>query len=127
MIDDQRAPSFAPYAEDPSRHYEAAFHEIEHVAVSAPGQGKENVMDRTLRRFRVVLVTGLVTLSLTAFAGGVSAASGPTPNGYVGACNMLSDATMATIPMVRNNPGGDIFAGNGNVGMWHAVDVSGCS
>jgi len=84
-------------------------------------------MDRTLRRFRGVLVAGLVTLSLTAFAGSVSAAPGPTPTGYTGACNMMNDATMATIPMVRNNPDGDIFAGNGNLGMWRAVDVSGCS
>ena len=82
-------------------------------------------MDRAFRRFRVVLVTGLVTLSLTAFAGSVSAAPGPTPNGFTGACNMLNDATMATIPMVRNNPDGDIFAGNGNAGMWRAVAESG--
>ena len=38
---------------------------------------------------------------------------------------MLNDATMATIPMVRNNPDGDIFAGNGNAGMWRAVAKSG--
>jgi hypothetical protein len=113
--------------ENPARQYEEAIHVIEHVAVSAPVQERNDVMDRTLRRFRVVLVTGLVMLSLTAFAGSASAASGPTPNGYVGACNMLNDATMATIPMVRNNPDRDIFAGNGNAGMWHALDVSGCS
>jgi hypothetical protein len=44
----------------------------------------------------------------------------------VGACNMLHDASMTTIPMVRNNPDGSIFLGNGNDGMWHALDVSGC-
>mgnify|MGYP001592701363 CR=1 FL=1 len=82
-------------------------------------------MDRTLRRFRGVLVAGLVTLSLTAFAGSVSAAPGPTPNGFTGACNMLqawgvgAQGGMANAMSV-NNP-------NGNDGMWRAVDVSGCS
>ena len=84
-------------------------------------------MAHTSRRFRLTSVAGLIVLSLSAFAGSVSAAPGPTPTGYTGACNMMNDATMATIPMVRNNPDGDIFAGNGNLGMWRAVDVSGCS
>ena len=82
-------------------------------------------MDRAFRRFRVVLVTGLVTLSLAAFAGSVSAAPGPTPAGLTGACNMLhawgvgARGGMANAMSV-NNP-------NGNLGMWRAVDVSGCS
>jgi hypothetical protein len=84
-------------------------------------------MAHTSRRFRLTSAAGLIVLSLSAFAGTVSAAPGPTPTGYTGACNMMNDATMATIPMVRNNPDGDIFAGNGNLGMWRAVDVSGCS
>lgn len=81
-------------------------------------------MDRTLRQFRVVLVTGLVTLSLAAFAGSVSAAPGPTPAGLTGACNMLQawgvgvQGGMANAMSV-DNP-------NGNAGMWRAVDVSGC-
>ena len=90
-------------------------------------------MDRAFRRFRVVLVTGLVTLSLTAFAGSVSAAPGPTPNGFTGACNMVASWPGAgpgegvgvqpgggmENAMTVNNP-------NGNAGMWRAVDVSGC-
>ncbi len=51
------------------------------------------------------------------------AASRPCPapgTGLPGALNMLHDATMLTIPMARN-------ADQGNAGMFHAVDVSGCS
>ena len=91
-------------------------------------------MDRTFRRSRVGLVTGLVLLSLTAFAGSVSAAPGPTPNGFTGACNMVASWPGAgpgegvgvqpgggmENAMTVNNP-------NGNLGMWRAVDVSGCS
>ena len=80
-------------------------------------------MDRAFRRFRVVLVTGLVTLSLTAFAGSVSAAPGPTPNGWTGACNMVQSWGVGARggmenAMSVNNP-------NGNLGMERAVNVSG--
>ena len=80
-------------------------------------------MERTLRRFRVVSVTVLVALSLTAFSGSVSAAPGPTPNGWTGACNMVqawgvgARGGMANA-MTVNNP-------KGNDGMNRAVDVSG--
>ena len=80
-------------------------------------------MDRTLGRFKLVLVTGLVTLALTAFAGSVSAAPGTTPNGHTGACNMLQawgvgeQGGMANAMSV-NNP-------NGNLGMGRAVAESG--
>jgi len=80
-------------------------------------------MERTLRRFRVVSVTVLVALSLTTFSGSVSAAPGPTPNGWTGACNMVqawgvgARGGMANA-MTVNNP-------NGNDGMNRAVDVSG--
>jgi hypothetical protein len=76
-------------------------------------------MDRTLGRFKLVLVTGLVTLALTAFAGSVSATPGPTPNGHIGACNMLqawgvgARGGMANAMSVNNL--------NGNLGMWRAV------
>ena len=44
----------------------------------------------------------------------------PAPGtGLPGALNMLRDATMFTIPMARD-------AAQGNAGMFHAVDVSGC-
>ena len=74
-------------------------------------------MEHVVRRFRLLAVAALIALSLSAFAGTAAAATG--------ACNMLHDATMAAIPMVRNNPAGDIFSGNGNAGMWNAVAVSG--
>lgn len=89
-------------------------------------------MTRTPKRLRVVSVTGLVVLSLTAFAGGASAAPGPTPNGFTGACNMV----MAW-PGVRLGNGVGVQPGggmenamtvnnpNGNAGMNRAVDVSG--
>jgi len=91
-------------------------------------------MDRTPRRFRVALVTGLVMLSLAAFAGSVSAAPGPTPNGFTGACNMLASWPGAgpgegvgvqpgggmENAMTVNNP-------NGNAGMTRGVGVSGGS
>ena len=80
-------------------------------------------MDRTFRRSRVVLVTGLVMLSLTAFAGSVSAAPGPTPNGFTGACNMLQAYGAGA-------QGGIVNAwshadANGYAGMWRAVDRMG--
>ena len=92
-------------------------------------------MDRAFRRFRVVLVTGLVTLSLTAFAGTVSAAPGPTPNGFTGACNMVASWPGAGPGEgVGVQPGGGMenamvrnLNGNGNAGMTRAVEVSGGS
>jgi hypothetical protein len=39
--------------------------------------------------------------------------------GLPGALNMVHDATMLTVPMARD-------AEQGNAGMFHAVDVSGC-
>lgn len=82
-------------------------------------------MDRTLRQFRVVLVAGLVMLSLTAFAGSVSAAPGPTPGGFTGACNMLQSWGVDAQRGMENAMSVD--DPNGNLGMWRAVDVSGCS
>ena len=92
-------------------------------------------MDRAFRRFRVVLVTGLVTLSLAAFAGSVSAAPGPTPNGFTGACNMVASWPGAGPGEgVGVQPGGGMenamvrnLNGNGNAGMTRAVEVSGGS
>ena len=92
-------------------------------------------MDRTFRRSRVVLVTGLVTLSLAAFAGSVSAAPGPTPNGFTGACNMVASWPGAGPGEgVGVQPGGGMenamernLNGNGNAGMTRAVEVSGGS
>lgn len=77
----------------------------------------------------LTLLSALVALGLTGLFAGSAEASKlcPAPGaGSVGALNMMHDATMLTIPMVRNNPDGDIFSGNGNAGMFHAVAVSGC-
>ena len=68
-----------------------------------------------------MLLTLAVSLGLTGFAGSAEAAPNPTPNGYVGACNMLQDATMDTIPMVHNMTQNT----NGNDGMFIAVVASG--
>jgi hypothetical protein len=82
-------------------------------------------MDRTLRQVRVVLVAGVVMLSLTAFAGSVSATPGPTPGGFTGACNMLQSWGVGAQGGMENAMSVD--DPNGNLGMWRAVDVSGCS
>ena len=94
-------------------------------------------MDRAFRRFRVVLVTGLVTLSLTAFAGSVSAAPGTTPNGFTGACNMVMSWPGVRDLIHENGVGVQTGGGmenamtvnnpNGNAGMERAVGVSGGS
>ncbi len=71
-------------------------------------------------RVALALTVVFAVLTLVLEPAAASAAPGPTPNGYIGACNMLQDPTMWTIPMVRDAP-------QGNAGMFHAVDVSGCS
>ncbi len=72
-----------------------------------------------MKRLILAIVSSAVLMVATAGAAvaGPSAAPG---TGLVGACNMLLDATMVTIPMARD-------AAQGNAGMFHAVDVSGCS
>lgn len=80
-------------------------------------------MVRTPRRFRVISVAGLVVLSLTAFAGSVSAAPGTTPNGHTGSCNMLQAYGAGA-------QGGIVNAwshadANGYAGMWRSVAESG--
>jgi len=77
----------------------------------------------------LVLVSAVVILGLTGFAGS-AAATGPRPTpatGYCGALNMLASDAMAgyfadppTGPMSVNNP-------NGNEGMSTAVAASDCS
>ncbi len=91
-------------------------------------------MVRTPRRFRVLSVAGIVVLSLAAFTGSVSAAPGPTPNGFTGACNMVASWPGAGPAQgVGVQPGGGMENAmtvnnpNGNAGMFRAVDVSGGS
>jgi hypothetical protein len=80
-------------------------------------------MDRTLRRFRGVLVAGLVTLSLTAFAGGASAAPDTTPNGHTGSCNMLQAYGAGAQGGIVN--AWDKADANGVAGMFRAAAVTG--
>jgi hypothetical protein len=77
------------------------------------------------RRVRLLVVTAVVALSLSAFAGTAAAATGPAQGtGLVGACNMLlawgagANGGMANAMSVDD--------ANGNDGMWQAVAVSGC-
>jgi len=74
------------------------------------------------RMKRVVLTIASSAILMVAMAGAaVAEPPGAAPGtGLTGACNMLLDPTMTTIPMVRD-------AQQGNAGMFHAVAVSGCS
>jgi len=67
---------------------------------------------------RLVLAIVSSAILMVAMAG--AAMAEPPGTGLVGACNMLRDKTMVTVPMARD-------AAQGNAGMFHAVDVSGCS
>ena len=78
------------------------------------------MMIKFSHQLQMRFAAALVVLGLVAgFAGSAEASGpGPSPSGYIGACNMLQDATMWTIPMTHDAP-------QGNVGMFHAVAVSG--
>jgi hypothetical protein len=65
-------------------------------------------------------VSPAVAILVPAFSVEASRPCAAPGTGSVGALNMLHDATMFTIPMARD-------AAQGNAGMFHAVDVSGCS
>jgi len=74
------------------------------------------------RMKRVILTIVSSAILMMAMAGAaIAEPPGAAPGtGLTGACNMLLDPTMTTIPMVRDAP-------QGNAGMFHAVAVSGCS
>jgi hypothetical protein len=87
---------------------------------------------RHLRKRLSVLAPAIVALGLAVFAGSAAAAPNPTPNGWVGACNMNSSWPGLGVgngvgvqsgggmqnAMTVDNP-------NGNDGMFHAIFVSG--
>jgi hypothetical protein len=80
----------------------------------------------------LVLVSTLVVLALTAFAGSAAAAPPETPIGFVGACNMVASwPELGPAQGVGVQPGGGmeramtIFNPNGFDGMDRAVSVSG--
>jgi hypothetical protein len=71
---------------------------------------------------RLIRLTVAFTLAIAPLSGAVAAhaANGPAPGtGATGACNMLADPTMGSVPMAHDAP-------QGNAGMFHAVAVSGC-
>ena len=69
-----------------------------------------------------LLALGAATsaLALAGLAGPASASPPTTPNGYIGACNMLLDPTMLTVAMMKD--GG--FSSPGSVGMFTATGVT---
>jgi hypothetical protein len=85
-------------------------------------------------RARIALITGLTALVLSATASSAAAAPNPTPNGWVGACNMVVSWPGLGVQNpsgVGVQPGGGMEQAmtidnpNGNAGMFHATDVSG--
>ena len=83
-------------------------------------------------RRALVLVSTLVVLALTAFAGSAAAAPSETPIGFVGACNMVAAwPGLGPAQGVGVQPGGGMEHAmtvdnpNGNDGMFNAVFVSG--
>jgi hypothetical protein len=77
------------------------------------------------RRVRILAVTSVVALSLSAFAGTAAAATGAAPGtGLVGSCNML-----AAFGAGANGGLAHAFSReniNGWDGKWGAVAASGC-
>jgi hypothetical protein len=70
---------------------------------------------------RIVFVFMIGIAAVATSGATAAAASGPAPGtGLVGACNMLLAGAGMTNAMSRDNP-------QGNLGMFGAVDVSGCS
>jgi len=66
----------------------------------------------------IAVVIAAAPFAVTSFP--AVAAGSPAPGtGLTGACNMLLDPTMATVPMTHDSA-------NGNAGMFRAVAVSGC-
>lgn len=69
---------------------------------------------------RIACTAGGTLAVLGALALPAQAATAPAAGtGLTGACNMLRDASMGSVPMAHD-------ADQGNAGMWHAVDASGC-
>ena len=82
------------------------------------------MMIKFSHRLQVRLVAVVFALGLVAGFAGSAEASGPspTPNGLIGACNMTNDAALPHMieAMVSHT------APQGDAGMWHAADRSGC-
>lgn len=70
-----------------------------------------------------LLVPALVALALTAFAGSAAAQPEPTPNGWVGACNMNSSWPTLSPGEAAGIQGTVDFDGDGG-GMENAMTVN---
>lgn len=95
---------------------------------SAPRERRTHAMRRAL------VLLSLVVFALTAVAGSAAAEPNPTPNGWVGACNMVVSWPGLGVQNpngVGVQPGGGMENGmtvdnpNGNEGMTNATVVSG--
>jgi hypothetical protein len=82
-------------------------------------------MAEVARRFRLLVVTAVVAVALSAFAGPAAAATGPSQGtGLVGACNMLSALNVGENGgLLRAFSAENV---NGWDGKWVAVAASGC-
>jgi hypothetical protein len=72
-----------------------------------------------MRRLITAMLSSAILMATTTGAAAACASAAPG-TGLVGALNMLRDAKMFTVPMLRDAP-------QGTAGMFHAVAVSGCS
>jgi hypothetical protein len=94
-------------------------HDAKHLPTGAGLQRRTPAKEETMRRV-LVLVSTVVAVGVAGFAGSASAATGSAPGtGYTGACNMLLAGAGMVNAMSQDN-------GQGNVGMYRAVAVSGC-
>jgi len=76
------------------------------------------MLKKRIGQIAIAVVIAAAPFAVTSFP--AMAASSPAPGtGLTGACNMLLDPTMATVPMTHDSA-------NGNSGMFRAVAVSGC-
>lgn len=100
-----------------------------HVSLATSAATAEG---RHAMRRALVIVSTLVVLALTAFAGSAAAAPSETPIGFVGACNMVASwPGLGPAQGVGVQPGRGMEHAmtvdnpNGNDGMSNAVFVSG--
>lgn len=82
-------------------------------------------MVRVAKRIRVLAVSAVVVLSLSAFAGTAAAATGPAPGtGLEGSCNMLLALNVGANGGLAH--AFSVESVNGWDGKWGAVAASGC-
>jgi hypothetical protein len=77
----------------------------------------------TMRRLCLALSMAGAAFAFTAMPA-IAASAPASGTGLTGACNMLLDESMTTVPMVKNTLNGQ--GANGDTGMFGAVAASGC-